>query len=84
LDEITSNVDPVNEALIQEAVSELAKDRTVLVIAHHLSMIRSADQILVFQGGKIVQSGQHEALLSDEGGYYRKLWNARGGKEEEE
>lgn len=77
LDEITSNVDPVNEALIQEAISELAKDRTVLVIAHHLSTIRSADQILVFQDGQIVQSGQHEALLSDEGGYYHKLWNAR-------
>ena len=75
LDEITSNVDPVNEALIQEAISELAKDRTVLVIAHHLSTIRSADQILVFQDGRIVQSGQHEALLSDTKGYYYKLWN---------
>lgn len=75
LDEITSNVDPVNEALIQEAISELAKDRTVLVIAHHLSTIRSADQILVFQDGRIVQSGQHEALLSDTKGYYYNLWN---------
>lgn len=81
LDEITSNVDPVNEALIQEAISELAKDRTVLVIAHHLSTIRSADQILVFQDGRIVQSGQHETLLSDSNGYYHKLWNARGSKE---
>lgn len=81
LDEITSNVDPVNEALIQEAISELAKDRTVLVIAHHLSTIRSADQILVFQDGRIVQSGQHETLLSDSDGYYHKLWNARGNKE---
>ena len=81
LDEITSNVDPVNEALIQEAISELAKDRTVLVIAHHLSTIRSADQILVFQDGRIVQSGQHENLLSDSDGYYHKLWNARGSKE---
>lgn len=80
LDEITSNVDPVNEALIQEAIPELAKDRTVLVIAHHLSTIRSADQILVFQNGRIVQSGQHETLLSESGGYYRKLWNARGSK----
>lgn len=81
LDEITSNVDPVNEALIQEAISELAKDRTVLVIAHHLSAIRSADQILVFQDGRIVQSGQHETLLLDSDGYYHKLWNARGNKE---
>jgi len=80
LDEITSNVDPINEALIQEAISELARDRTVLVIAHHLSTIRSADQILVLQDGRIVQSGQHETLLSDAGGYYHKLWNARGSK----
>ncbi len=76
LDEFTSNVDPVNEALIQEAISELAKDRTVLAIAHHLSTIRSADQILVFQDGQIVQSGQHDALLSDAYGYYAKLWSA--------
>ncbi|KEJ92573.1 ABC transporter [Synergistes jonesii] len=55
LDEITSNVDPVNEALIQEAISELAENRTVLVIAHHLSTVRSADQILVFRNGAIVQ-----------------------------
>lgn len=76
LDEITSNVDPVNEALIQEAISELAKDRTVLVIAHHLRTIRSADQILVFQDGQIVQSGQHEKLLMDTEGYYCKLWSS--------
>lgn len=81
LDEITSNVDPVNEALIQEAISELARDRTVLVIAHHLSTIRSADQILVFQDGRIIQSGRHETLLSDTDGYYHKLWNARSSKE---
>ena len=74
LDEMTSNVDPVNEALIQEAVSELARDRTVLVIAHHLSTIRSADQILVFKKGTIVQAGKHEDLLSDPEGTYRKLW----------
>lgn len=74
LDEITSNVDPVNEALIQEAISELARDRTVLVIAHHLSAIRSADQILVFQNGQIVQAGRHEALLADSADYYYKLW----------
>ena len=63
LDEMTSNVDPINEALIQEAVSELAVDRTVLVVAHHLSTVRSADQILVFRGGSIVQAGTHESLI---------------------
>ncbi|MBQ9494490.1 MAG: ABC transporter ATP-binding protein [Treponema sp.] len=76
LDEITSNVDPINEALIQEAISELAKDRTVLIIAHHLSTIRSADQILVFQGGSIVQRGTHDELLLNKHGCYCKLWNA--------
>lgn len=49
LDEMTSNVDPVNESLIQDAITELAKNRTVIVIAHHLSTIQKADQILVFQ-----------------------------------
>ncbi|KDE68548.1 ABC transporter [Fusobacterium necrophorum DAB] len=49
LDEMTSNVDPVNESLIQDAITELAKNRTVLVIAHHLRTIQKADQILVFQ-----------------------------------
>ena len=74
LDEITSSVDPVNEALLQEAISELAKDRTVLVVAHHLNTIRSADQILVFENGAIVQAGTHEALLSETDGAYCRLW----------
>lgn len=80
LDEVTSNVDPVNEALIQEAISELTKDRTVLVIAHHLSTIRSADQILVFRKGEIVERGSHEELIN-EGGYYNSLFNAQSFKE---
>ena len=80
LDEMTSSVDPVNEALIQEAVSELARDRTVLVVAHHLSTIRSADQILVFQKGTIVQAGKHDELLADPNGYYRDLWHSGSGE----
>ena len=76
LDEVTSNVDPVNEALIQEAISELTKNRTVLVIAHHLSTIRSADQILVFRKGEIVERGCHENLLK-EGNYYKSLWESQ-------
>lgn len=75
LDEVTSHVDPVNEALIQEAISELARNRTVLVIAHHLSTVRSADQILVFKDGAMAQAGTHEVLLEDKGGYYSKLWS---------
>ena len=76
LDEMTSNVDPINESLIQEAITELAKDRTVLVIAHHLNTIQHADQILVFQKGKLLEKGKHQELLEKEG-YYKKLWQAQ-------
>jgi len=76
LDEMTSNVDPVNEALIQEAVTELAKNRTVLVIAHHLKTIQHADQILVFKKGKLVEKGKHGELLAKQG-YYAQLWKAQ-------
>lgn len=76
LDEITSNVDPVNEANIQRAISNLAKNRTVLVIAHHLRTIRTADNILVFDKGEIVQSGTHDALLT-KGGLYKELWESQ-------
>ena len=76
LDEMTSNVDPVNESLIQDAITELAKNRTVLVIAHHLKTIRRADQILVFQKGNLLEKGKHEELLEREG-FYAKLWKAQ-------
>ena len=76
LDEMTSNVDPINESLIQEAITELAKNRTVLVIAHHLKTIQHADQILVFQKGKLLEKGKHQELLQKEG-YYKKLWQAQ-------
>ena len=76
LDEMTSNVDPINESLIQEAITELAKDRTVLVIAHHLNTIQHADQILVFQKGKLLEKGKHQELLKKEG-YYKKLWQVQ-------
>ena len=78
LDEMTSNVDPINESLIQEAITELAKDRTVLVIAHHLNTIQHADQILVFQKGKLLEKGKHQELLQKKG-YYKKLWQAQIG-----
>ena len=76
LDEMTSNVDPVNESLIQDAITELAKNRTVLVIAHHLRTISKADQILVFKEGKLLERGKHEDLLEKQG-YYTKLWKAQ-------
>jgi ATP-binding cassette subfamily B protein len=76
LDEITSNVDPVNETKIQRAVSTLARDRTVLVIAHHLRTIRRADQIIVFNDGRIEEKGTHEELLKGSG-LYHALWIAQ-------
>ena len=78
LDEMTSNVDPVNESLIQDAITELAKNRTVLVVAHHLKTIQKADQILVFQKGNLLQKGKHGELLEKDG-YYTKLWKAQYG-----
>lgn len=78
LDEMTSNVDPVNESLIQDAITELAKNRTVLVVAHHLKTIQKADQILVFQKGNLLEKGKHGELLTKDG-YYAKLWKAQYG-----
>lgn len=76
LDEATSNVDPMNEVAIQRAISNLSAGRTVLVIAHHLQTIRSADHILVFQEGRIVEAGKHSELI-DRGGLYCELWTAQ-------
>ena len=76
LDEMTSNVDPVNESLIQDAITELTKNRTVLVVAHRLKIIQKADQILVFQKGNLLEKGKHGELL-DKNGYYTKLWKAQ-------
>ncbi|MDQ7092075.1 ABC transporter ATP-binding protein [Desulfosporosinus sp. PR] len=76
LDEATSNVDPLNEVYIQKAISNLALGRTVLVIAHHLQTIQSADRILVFQAGQLLEAGRHSELI-DKGGLYYKLWTAQ-------
>ena len=76
LDEMTSNVDPVNESLIQDAITELTKNRTVLVVAHRLKTIQKADQILVFQKGNLLEKGKHGELLEKDG-YYTKLWKAQ-------
>jgi subfamily B ATP-binding cassette protein MsbA len=70
LDEATSSLDSESEALIQEGLSYLMKGRTTFVIAHRLSTIRRADQILVVEGGRIVERGQHESLYALHGRYY--------------
>jgi subfamily B ATP-binding cassette protein MsbA len=72
LDEATSSLDSESEALVQAGLAELRKGRTTFVIAHRLSTIRSADQILVLEGGRIVERGSHEQLYAS-GGRYREL-----------
>ena len=69
LDEATASVDADNERAIQEAISELCKDKTLLVIAHRLRTIRDADQILVISDGKITERGNHETLMAQNGTY---------------
>lgn len=72
LDEATSSIDTESEILIQNATEKLTKGRSSIVIAHRLSTIQQADQILVMEDGKIVESGTHHELLEKEG-YYHKL-----------
>ena len=69
LDEATASVDTDNESYIQEAISELVKGKTLLVIAHRLNTIQNADQILVIDNGQIAQQGNHEELLKQPGIY---------------
>jgi subfamily B ATP-binding cassette protein MsbA len=74
LDEATSSLDSESEAMIQDGLRSLRHGRTTFVIAHRLSTIRSADQILVLEGGEIVERGTHEQLLA-KGGRYRQLYD---------
>nr|WP_326185942.1 ABC transporter ATP-binding protein [uncultured Oscillibacter sp.] len=71
LDEATANVDPENEKDLVEAIGELTHDKTVIMIAHRLKTVRHADQILVVDGGKIVQQGTHDELVGQDGIYRR-------------
>ena len=72
LDEATSALDTVSERLVQEAIENLSRDRTALVIAHRLSTVQNADQIAVLEKGRVVEVGSHGYLLA-KGGYYAKL-----------
>jgi subfamily B ATP-binding cassette protein MsbA len=74
LDEATSSLDSESEAMIQDGLQSLRRGRTTFVIAHRLSTIRSADQILVIEGGEIVEHGTHEELLAA-GGRYKQLYD---------
>lgn len=76
LDEATASIDPENEHLIQAALGELTVGKTTIVIAHRLATIEHADQILVLEEGRLVQSGTHEELVSQEG-LYKRFVNIR-------
>ena len=72
LDEATSSVDPENEHELMAAIGELAAGRTLISIAHRLNTVRTADQIVVLDGGRVVQRGDHARLMA-EGGIYRRF-----------
>lgn len=73
LDEATALADPENEYLIQKAISEITKDKTVIMIAHRLSSVKNVDKIYVVENGRIVEEGNHHTLI-DSGGIYSRMW----------
>jgi subfamily B ATP-binding cassette protein MsbA len=73
LDEATSDLDAESEFLVQQALNELMKGRTVLVIAHRLATVKHADRVVVVHGGRIAEAGTHDELLAKEDGIYRRL-----------
>ena len=77
LDEATSALDNKSEAVVQQAISNLMKDRTVFIIAHRLSTIQKADKILVLNEGEIVEQGTHDQLIQKENGAYASLYNMK-------
>jgi ABC-type multidrug transport system fused ATPase/permease subunit len=74
LDEATASVDPFTEAQIQDGLEEIMADRTAIVIAHRLSTVQAADRIIVMDGGRIIEEGNHDTLMSS-GGHYATLYN---------
>ena len=72
LDEATASLDTQSEKIVQEALERLMSNRTTIAIAHRLSTVKDADEIIVIDGGRIVERGTHEQLLAKDG-YYKKL-----------
>ena len=79
LDEATSAVDNETEAALQRSIERISKDRTTIVIAHRLSTVRNADRIVVLENGKVLEDGQHDALVR-QGGVYARLWSVQTGE----
>ena len=76
LDEATSSIDTRTEQKIQNAFAFMMKGRTSFIVAHRLSTIKEADVILVMNNGRIIEKGDHEALLQN-GGFYAEMWNSQ-------
>ena len=77
LDEATSALDNKSEAVVQQAIENLMKDRTVLIIAHRLSTVRNADKIVVVNYGEIAEIGSHEQLINKENSIYASLYKTQ-------
>lgn len=75
LDEATNALDAKNERAIVENLDEFYKGRTVIVVAHRLSTVKNADQIIVVDGGKIAEKGNHTSLIGKKGAYYNLVKN---------
>lgn len=76
LDEATANIDTQTEELIQKSIDKISKEKTSIFIAHRLSTIVNVDKIIVLDGGKIIEEGNHKELVDNPNGYYNKLYNA--------
>ena len=79
LDEATSAVDNETEAALQRSIERISKGRTTIVIAHRLSTVRNADRIVVLENGRVMEDGQHDALVG-QGGIYARLWSVQTGE----
>ena len=79
LDEATSSIDTRTEVLVQDAFEELMKGRTSFIVAHRLSTIKNADQILVMKAGNIIERGTHEELMA-QGDFYKQLYESQFAK----